>query len=277
MSLGMVGKKAGMTRIFDNSGISVPVTAINIIPNQVSQIKTLENDGYKAIQISYGEVKEKANNKPINGHYKKANIKPGLGLIEFRIEDEDKQDLKIGDSLNLDIFKEGELKKLTGYNLITLKPIFVVLNSDTELIENESNENLTDYGSNFLYPSKLEMELSELPKIESNEFRESLNINANLKYNLIKALFEGMGKIIFITAGDQEIRAWEIEKGDTALISASKIHSDISKGFIRAEVIEFDTFLKLGSWNECKKEGKVKGNGKEYVVNDGDIINFLHS
>ena len=71
MSLGMVGKKAGMTRIFDNSGISVPVTAINIIPNQVSQIKTLENDGYKAIQISYGEVKEKANNKPrknkING------------------------------------------------------------------------------------------------------------------------------------------------------------------------------------------------------------------
>ena len=84
MSLGMVGKKAGMTRIFDNSGISVPVTAINIIPNQVSQIKTLENDGYKAIQISYGEVKEKANNKPINGHYKKANIKPGLGLIEFR-------------------------------------------------------------------------------------------------------------------------------------------------------------------------------------------------
>ena len=117
MSLGMVGKKAGMTRIFDNSGISVPVTAINIIPNQVSQIKTLENDGYKAIQISYGEVKEKANNKPINGHYKKANIKPGLGLIEFRIEDEDKQDLKIGDSLNLDIFKEGEHVDITATTL----------------------------------------------------------------------------------------------------------------------------------------------------------------
>ena len=113
----MVGKKAGMTWIFDNSGISVPVTAINIIPNQVSQIKTLENDGYKAIQISYGEVKEKANNKPINGHYKKANIKPGLGLIEFRIEDEDKQDLKIGDSVNLDIFKEGEHVDITATTL----------------------------------------------------------------------------------------------------------------------------------------------------------------
>ena len=117
MSLGMVGKKAGMTRIFDNSGISVPVTAINIVPNQVSQIKTLENDGYKAIQISYGEAKEKAINKPINGHYKKANLKPGLGLIEFRIEDEDKQDLKIGDSINLDIFKEGEHVDITATTL----------------------------------------------------------------------------------------------------------------------------------------------------------------
>ena len=117
MSLGMVGKKAGMTRIFDNSGISVPVTAINIVPNQVSQIKTLENDGYKAIQISYGEAKEKVINKPINGHYKKANLKPGLGLIEFRIEDEDKQDLKIGDSINLDIFKEGEHVDITATTL----------------------------------------------------------------------------------------------------------------------------------------------------------------
>ena len=209
----------------------------------------------------------------------KGKTKQEIELVNTEIEllNSLKNHLEKGSALNSYKFKEGELNKLTGYNLITLKPIFVVLNSDTELIENERNENLTDYSSNFLYPSKLEMELSELTEIESNEFRESLNIDANLKYNLIKALFEGMGKIIFITAGDQEIRAWEIEKGDTALISASKIHSDISNGFIRAEVIEFDTFLKLGSWNECKKEGKVKGNGKEYVVNDGDIINFLHS
>ena len=112
---------------------------------------------------------------------------------------------------------------------------------------------------------------------ESNEFRESLNIEKNLKYDLVQYLYKQMGKIIFITAGDQEIKAWEIQNGDSALISSSKIHSDISKGFIRAEVIDFNTFLELGSWNQCKKEGKVKGNGKEYIVQDGDIINFLHS
>ena len=117
MSLGMVGKKAGMTRVFDNSGISVPVTAINIVSNHVSQIKTLENDGYKAVQISYGEKKEKHITKPINGHYKKANLNPGLGLIEFRMEDEDKQDFKLGDTIDLDIFKEGEHVDITATTL----------------------------------------------------------------------------------------------------------------------------------------------------------------
>ena len=82
----MIGKKAGMTRIFDSSGMSVPVTAISITPNHVSQIKTLENDGYRAIQVSYGEKKETRVNKPITGHYKKVNLKPGEGLVEFSLQ-----------------------------------------------------------------------------------------------------------------------------------------------------------------------------------------------
>ena len=110
----MVGKKAGMTRIFDDSGISVPVTVISVTSNHISQIKTLENDGYKAVQISYGERKPKHANKPITGHYKKANLVSGLGLIEFRIGDEENQGFKIGDKINLDIFKEGQHVDITG-------------------------------------------------------------------------------------------------------------------------------------------------------------------
>ena len=114
MSLGMIGKKAGMTRIFDSSGMSVPVTAISITPNHVSQIKTLENDGYRAIQVSYGEKKETHVNKPIAGHYKKVNLKPGEGLVEFRLENEVNQDFKVGDKIDSNMFKEGEHVDITG-------------------------------------------------------------------------------------------------------------------------------------------------------------------
>ncbi len=114
MSLGMIGKKAGMTRVFDNSGISVPVTAINLTPNHISQIKTIEKDGYEAIQVSYGEGKKARINKPICGHYKKANLEPKEGLIEFRMEKGKGQDFKVGDKIDLNMFKEGEHVDITG-------------------------------------------------------------------------------------------------------------------------------------------------------------------
>ena len=114
MSLGMVGRKAGMTRIFDSSGISVPVTAIALGPNIITQIKTIEKDGYEAVQISYGSKKENKLSKPLLGHYKKNSLNPGEGLVEFRLNHGELDNLKIGESLNLDIFKEGEHVDITG-------------------------------------------------------------------------------------------------------------------------------------------------------------------
>ena len=114
MSLGMIGRKAGMTRIFDSSGISVPVTVIALGPNIITQIKTLEKDGYEAVQISYGSKRESKLSKPLAGHYKKNSINPGEGLIEFRINQGELDNLKVGQSINLDIFKEGEHVDITG-------------------------------------------------------------------------------------------------------------------------------------------------------------------
>ena len=110
----MIGRKAGMTRIFDSSGISVPVTVIALGPNIITQIKTLEKDGYEAVQISYGSKRESKLSKPLVGHYKKNSINPGEGLIEFRINQGELDNLKVGQSLNLDIFKEGEHVDITG-------------------------------------------------------------------------------------------------------------------------------------------------------------------
>jgi large subunit ribosomal protein L3 len=117
MSLGMIGQKAGMTRIFDSAGISVPVTVISVTPNQITQIKTLDTDGYKAVQVSYGVKKESKTNKAVLGHYKKASVKPGKGLMEFRLNDKDFDGLEVGKSIDLSLFKEGEHVDITGTTL----------------------------------------------------------------------------------------------------------------------------------------------------------------
>jgi len=117
MGMGIIGQKAGMTRIFDSTGISVPVTAISVSPTQITQIKTLEKDGYKAIQVSYGQKKESKVNKAVLGHYKKAAVSPGKGLMEFRLNDKEMEGLEIGKSIDLSLFKVGEHVDITGTTL----------------------------------------------------------------------------------------------------------------------------------------------------------------
>ena len=114
MSLGMIGQKAGMTRIFDSTGVSIPVTVISFSPNTITQIKTDEKDGYKAVQVSYGISSEKRVNKAIFGHYKKSSLTPGKGLIEFRIENDDVNNFEIGNTINISTFKEGEHVDIIG-------------------------------------------------------------------------------------------------------------------------------------------------------------------
>ena len=114
MSLGMIGQKAGMTRIFDSSGVSIPVTVISFTSNTITQIKTKDKDGYQAVQVSYGNVNQKKVNKALSGHYKASSVTPGKGLIEFRIDDKDSNDLEIGKTIEITRFKEGEHVDITG-------------------------------------------------------------------------------------------------------------------------------------------------------------------
>ena len=117
MGMGIIGQKAGMTRIFDSTGISVPVTAISVSPSLITQIKTMDKDGYKAIQVSYGQKKESKINKAVIGHYKKAAVTPGRGLMEFRLNDREMEGLEVGKSIDLSLFKVGEHVDITGTTL----------------------------------------------------------------------------------------------------------------------------------------------------------------
>ena len=112
MSLGLVGRKVGMTRVFSDDGVSIPVTVIEIEPNRVSQIKTLESDGYVAVQVVTGTRRASRVTKPMAGHYKKAGIEPGRGAWEFRVDSVD--EIELGSEFKVDLFEAGQVVDVSG-------------------------------------------------------------------------------------------------------------------------------------------------------------------
>lgn len=114
MSIGLVGRKCGMTRIFGEDGTSVPVTVLQVDSNRIAQVKTVETDGYRSIQVAVGDKKSSHVNKPMAGHYAKANMTAGRGLWEFRLEEGEGADLCVGSELSVTIFSEGQVVDVQG-------------------------------------------------------------------------------------------------------------------------------------------------------------------
>ncbi len=117
MSIGLIGRKSGMTRVFCEDGSSVPVTVLQIDSNRVVQVKSLEKDGYRAVQVAAGEKKSSKVNKAMAGHYAAANVTAGRGLWEFRLNDSEGEDLSAGAELSLDIFSAGQVVDVRGTSI----------------------------------------------------------------------------------------------------------------------------------------------------------------
>lgn len=114
MAIGLVGRKAGMTRVFTEDGTSIPVTVIEIEPNRISQLRDVERDGYRAYQVTVGARKASRVTKPEVGHYAKANVAAGRGAWEFRLEDGEGNDLQVGAELKVDVFQAGQMVDVVG-------------------------------------------------------------------------------------------------------------------------------------------------------------------
>jgi large subunit ribosomal protein L3 len=112
MSLGLVGRKVGMTRVFSDDGVSTPVTVIEVEPNRVSQIKTVETDGYTAVQVITGTRRASRVTKPLAGHYRKAGVEPGRGAWEFRVDSV--EGVELGSEIHVDIFEQGQIVDVAG-------------------------------------------------------------------------------------------------------------------------------------------------------------------
>ncbi len=114
MTIGVVGRKAGMTRVFTDAGESIPVTVIEVQPNRVTQIRTVERDGYRALQVTTGSQRADRLTKGEAGHFAKAGVEPGRGLWEFRLADGEGEDLQVGGEIRVDIFEPGQKVDVTG-------------------------------------------------------------------------------------------------------------------------------------------------------------------
>ena len=183
----------------------------------------------------------------------------------------------------LDLSDE-EMALVAEARLLTLKPVIYVANVDENDVAGALEENAayaqlkahaaTEKAGLIAVCAQVEAELSDMEAEEKQEFLTDLGIEESGLDQLIRAGYALLGLISYLTAGPKEVRAWTIEKGTRAPQAAGKIHSDFERGFIRAEVVSFEDLVREGSMNAVKEKGLLRSEGKEYVVQDGDIIVF---
>ena len=163
--------------------------------------------------------------------------------------------------------------------LLTSKKVIYVANVEEGGENNSAFQKVNEYAKNENSEAvalcvKLEEELAELEEEDRLMFMEELGMSESGLDKLVKKCYSLLGLISFLTAGEKETRAWTIEKGTKAPQAAGKIHSDFEKGFIRAEIVDYDTLIECGSFNAAKEKGKMRSEGKDYVFKDGDVVIF---
>ena len=168
--------------------------------------------------------------------------------------------------------------------LLTAKPVLYAANVTEDELHGDEGKHLTALRAAIAnsaeeaevvpFSAKIEAELGELPPEERKEFLASLGLESAGLDRLIRAGYHLLGLQTYFTAGEQEVRAWTIHQGDTAPKAAGVIHTDFERGFIRAETVSYEDFVRLGGWKESREKGAVRSEGKEYVVKDGDVMLF---
>lgn len=179
---------------------------------------------------------------------------------------------------------EDEIAWMADYNLLTAKPVIFAANvAEDDLADdgagNAGVQAVREYAAReecevFVVCAQIEQEIAELDDDEKKMFLEDLGLEESGLEKLIKASYHLLGLISYLTAGEPEVRAWTIKRGTKAPQAAGKIHSDFERGFIRAEVVSYDDLMACGTHAAAKEKGLVRLEGKEYVVQDGDIILF---
>jgi GTP-binding protein YchF len=240
-------------------GVTDPKTDFEVVETELklADLQTLEK------QKDPGKTPDKEEQKRWEIVVKlKDALSKGIPAREVELGDEDKKILK-------------------QLSLLTSKPILVVLNVGEEDLKDAMKLEI-EYAKKFnLHTSqviaisaKIESELSDLNIADQKAYMEDLGVKESGLERLAKKAFETLGLITFLTAGEKEVRAWTVKKDSAAQDAAGVIHTDFIKNFIKADVCDFKDFVEFGGWKNCRELGKVRSEGKDYIVKDGDVIEF---
>ena len=202
--------------------------------------------------------------------------------VEIDLLEKIKARLEEGKSARTLDLNEEELEIIKDSFLLTLKPILYIANISEKELGKENNEYVnqvieyakTENAEVIPLCVKIEEELSSLEENDKKEMLEALGLEESGLDKVIKVSYDLLGLMSFLTAGKPEVRAWTIKKGTKAPDAAGKIHSDIQRGFIRAEIVSYDDLIKEGSMNAVREKGLLRLEGKEYIMQDGDIVLF---
>jgi GTP-binding protein YchF len=178
---------------------------------------------------------------------------------------------------------EDEKRVVRNFDFLTLKPVIIAANiaeadiaagDDLPILATLKEQAATDNTQVIVLCASIEQEVASLPEEEQQDYLEALGIAEPARDRLIRAAYQALGVMSFFTVGEDEVRAWTVPVGATAHVAAGRIHSDLARGFIRAEVLAFDDLIASKTWEAAKAANKLRLEGKEYHVKDGDILNI---
>ncbi len=264
-----------VVRLFDNPEVSHPEGSVN----PMRDVSTLELE----LQFADQTLIERRLDRLGSELRSLKQAERGPAEREVALLTRLQQGLEQEQPIRAQDVNDDEERLIAGYRFLTQRPMLVLLNIGeadvprSDAIEAEYRALITTPRTEIAaFCGKLEMDLIELDEAEAREYRQELGLGEETGLDrAIRLSYHLMGLISFLTAGEDECRAWTVENGATAPQAAGKIHSDLERGFIRAEVIRFDDLVAAGSMVEAKKRGTVRMEGKTYVVKDGDITNIL--
>lgn len=257
-----------VVRLFDNQ--SVPYIYDNIDP-----IRDIETISYELLLSDLDLVEKRI--ERINKSKKRNLMLNELGLLE-KLKDA----LSDEKPINSVTLNDEEQEIMNTYQFLTNKPMLMCLNLSEDKV-NETDypykEQIIKYAQPLNIPvveisASIEKEIAQLEPDEKQIFMDELGITESGLAKISRSMYQHLGLISFFTVGDDEVKAWTIEKGTDARKAAGKIHSDIERGFIRAEVVDFEIFKEAGTMAAVKDKGKFRLEGKKYIIQDGDIVHF---
>ncbi|MDE7071528.1 MAG: redox-regulated ATPase YchF [Clostridia bacterium] len=259
-----------VVRCFEDSNI----THVDGSVNPLRDIETIE---FELIFADMESVQKRANKA-------RTSAKGGdkKYLVEAELMDRIYAELEKGTPARLISMTDEEKEMARDLFLLTSKPVIYAANVGEDDVANGGNEYVskvqefakTQGAKTIMICAKLEEELAGLDEEDKQLFREEYGIKQSGLDQLVSACYDLLGLISYLTAGEKETRAWTITKGTKAPQAAGKIHSDFERGFIRAEIVDWKVLLECGSYVVAKEKGKVRSEGKEYVIKDGDVVLF---